>query len=348
MVKTPRRAVSLALLGGVVFGAGCKPEFAERSSAVQSLRVLAIQSDPAEAQPRLSGPTLQYWALIVDPQGPRDDVALDWAYCTQPKPVSELNDVSPACFARAASWIIPMTGAGSRATSSLPSNACRQFGPDPPEIGDGGVLGRPADPDSTGGYYQPLRILSSDSEGVEAVGQTRLRCDLAGATSDDLREYSLRYRINTNPAVGALVAVLGSEQVVEPDASGVVPLQVPAGAAVHFRLSWATCDTNVPCPDETADQCAEPDACTGSESYVLFDLASRRIVERRESMRVSWFATAGSFANDNTGRAVEEYPNVTTDNDWVAPPTPGDAFLWAVLRDSRGGASWQRYRLSVF
>jgi hypothetical protein len=76
-------------------------------------------------------------------------------------------------------------------------------------------------------------------------------------------------------------------------------------------------------------------------------LASRQLVVQRESMRVSWFATAGSFANDATGRGIDEYLLVSTENDWTAPVDTTEAVLWAVLRDSRGGVSWNRYRVTV-
>jgi hypothetical protein len=80
---------------------------------------------------------------------------------------------------------------------------------------------------------------------------------------------------------------------------------------------------------------------------VLYDLPTRQLVERREAMRLSWFATAGSFANDSTGRSPEEYPAVDTGNDWTAPTAVAEVLLWIVLRDSRGGVAWNGYRLSV-
>jgi len=126
-------------------------------------------------------------------------------------------------------------------------------------------------------------------------------------------------------------------------------LVVAAGSTQHFLARWATCDANMPCPPDAnaTGQCPQPDPCTGAESYVLYDLQSRQLVERREAMRLSWFATAGSFANDSTGRAADEYPAVDTGNDWTAPTAPGEVFLWIVLRDSRGGVAWNSYRLSV-
>jgi len=63
-------------------------------------------------------------------------------------------------------------------------------------------------------------------------------------------------------------------------------------------------------------------------------------------MRVSWFATDGSFDQDRTGRDETDM-TTATDNDWVAPTTPGVVHLWLVLRDSRGGIDWRALDLTV-
>jgi len=96
---------SLALLS-----AGCKPEFSDRSSEVAGLRVLAVSSEPAELRP---GGKLYIKALLVDERGElsvddhdpvRQEEAsgLDWAYCSQPRPQGELNEMATACLVYAA------------------------------------------------------------------------------------------------------------------------------------------------------------------------------------------------------------------------------------------------------
>jgi hypothetical protein len=63
-------------------------------------------------------------------------------------------------------------------------------------------------------------------------------------------------------------------------------------------------------------------------------------------MRVSWFATAGALAADAS--AVDESAastSVTTT--WHTPTTGGLAFLWLVLRDSRGGIATASYPVTV-
>jgi hypothetical protein len=63
-------------------------------------------------------------------------------------------------------------------------------------------------------------------------------------------------------------------------------------------------------------------------------------------MRVSWFATAGSFAHEITGRAEDETAT-SSDNVWTAPTMGGPVHLWIVLRDSRGGSDFAGYDLAV-
>ena len=130
----------------------CQPAFLRPAvPEVATYRVLAIRAEPAE------------WERVVDPDTNRErrprntrrswstplgtvaNASLDWAFCTLPKPLTELNDVSVACFQNDPSFIVPL-GTGPSATAAIPENTCRQFGP--------GVLRRteayrPADPDVT-------------------------------------------------------------------------------------------------------------------------------------------------------------------------------------------------------
>jgi hypothetical protein len=84
----------------------------------------------------------------------------------------------------------------------------------------------------------------------------------------------------------------------------------------------------------------------GAERYVFFDAEARKLVVRRESMRVSWFASAGAFARDRTGRASDD-AEPSSDNDWDAPAEATIVRGWVVLRDDRGGAAWQGFVIDV-
>jgi hypothetical protein len=37
----------------------------------------------------------------------------------------------------------------------------------------------------------------------------------------------------------------------------------------------------------------------------------------------------------------------TTETQWIAPTTAGEVKLWVVVRDDRGGSSWEEYRVNV-
>jgi hypothetical protein len=78
----------------------------------------------------------------------------------------------------------------------------------------------------------------------------------------------------------------------------------------------------------------------------VFDVRAQAIVERRESLRVSWFATAGAFDLDRTGRAEDETESFT-ENAWTAPDEARVTHLWFVLRDARGGLAFASATLST-
>jgi hypothetical protein len=304
---------------------GCRPDFEDRSSELQRLRVLAIRSDPAEATP---GAEVRLTALIADGQGGFTGLPLHWAFCTRPRPLDEPNAVSVQCFAGEAAFLDPI-GKGDSVTGTLPNNACRQFGSDVPEPKEGEPPGRPADPDPTGGYYQPARLVVDSQPKLLALGQTRLMCGLPGATREVSEDFRVRYRANTNPAIAGVEIVGGAPISFEKGAAAPV---VGPGAALSFRVSWPECPADA--------------ACGGAERYLQYDLVSRELVERTESMRASWFATGGEWDQDRTGRE-EGDPATSADNLWHAPTSPGKYTVFVVLRDARGGVDWRAFGVEV-
>jgi len=199
-------------------------------------------------------------------------------------------------------------GTAPTVTAAISSDACIRFGPDVPP---GGF--RPRDPDPTGGYYQPVR---AEAPGADlAFGFARVTCKLGSAPSDVAHDYQLHYAANANPTLAPLeLRVAGA--VVAPDA-------VPAGAAVTLVASWPSV-----------------------ESYLYYDPDAQVLVTRREAMRVSWFATGGELAVDATAVA-EADPATTASTTWTAPTAPGPAWLWLVLRDSRGGLATQTVPITL-
>jgi hypothetical protein len=115
-------------------------------------------------------------------------------------------------------------------------------------------------------------------------------------------------------------------------------ISVRASARVSLSAHWTECAA-------TVDQLAA-EGCSGAEPYLRYDNASESLVERRETIRVAWFSTAGTIDHDQTGR--DSTDTVTsTDDAWVAPDVAGPASLWFVVRDDRGGVGWFRIDLVV-
>lgn len=346
--------VKYALFAAGLLSLGCRPEFDDRSSSVRRLRVLAVQSEPAETTP---GRPVTYRALVVDDQSTIGGLSLDWAFCSRPRPLDEPNSVAISCFRRDAEWIHPIA-IGESASGQIPANACRQFGSDVPEAKPGEAPGRPADPDPTGGYYQPVRIiLDTETKPVLTLGQTRLICGLPGAVREVTETFRRRYRPNANPTIGDVLLVRGAAPESLPyEGDPTRSVTVAPGETVRLRVSWPECPVSTSCGDgvcgldEDATSCKEdcttPKTCGGAEEFLYYDLITRDLVKRRESMRVSWFANGGAFDEDRTGRD-EADPATSIDNTWTAPKSPGPVRIWVVLRDARGGVDFRALRIDV-
>lgn len=205
--------LALLLLGG------CLPEPGAPPSLVTGPRVLAVASEPAEAQP---GDPVSLRALVVG-----SAAELSWAFCTSPKPPTEENSVSAGCFDDGFSLI---SGGGAAVTAAVPADACQLFGPLPPPQRAGEPPPRPRDPDLTGGYYQPVR---ASGEGLLAVALLRVGCGVAGVPLDVAAQYRARYQANHNPRLqGLVVEQPGDGRALPQDA-------LPVGAEVHLRVSFA-------------------------------------------------------------------------------------------------------------
>ncbi len=346
-----RSAVVAAIALAVI---ACRPSLDETVSVVSGPVVLAVRSDPAETPPMTDA---SYTALFVDGTGRLPSAPIQWAFCNARKPLAELGPVNAECLETTGSWFAPI-GVGPQVTGSIPQIACKQFGPDVPMVKPGQTPGRPVDPDPTGGYYQPVRLIAPKEGGdVVGIGETRLACGLAGATPDVLEEFQTRYHANVNPAVATLAAVGGAS--FQTDDNGVAnPVQ--RGAHLTLRVGWAVCPSKDVCndgvcgPDENAASCpadctetkTKAVGCTGAERYVALQLATQALADQRESIGVAWFATAGSFDADRTGRGTDDVA-ATSDNGWQVPGEPGPVHLWVVLRDDRGGVGWAEYLFDV-
>lgn len=153
---------------------------------------------------------------------------------------------------------------------------------------------RPRDPDATGGYYQPVRVDVADQV---SFGMARVYCMLANAPLPETRRYAAEYVHNVAPAITGFAP----------------PAELAAGADVALEVAW----------DASA-----------RETYLVYDLESKTLVDATERLTVSWYATAGELDVDRTAGDA-----TGSSNTWRAPDAPGSVHLWAVVRDDRGGVS---------
>ena len=359
---------------------GCKPNLGSTASLIDRNRVLAIQSKPAERAPGvMSG--VDFSALFVSPDENATPDDLQWSLCNVRKAIAVIGPAALQCYAPAGKGLEPI-GMGAGAHAVIDKDDCSLFGPSPPMPKEGEPMSRPADADSSGGYYHPVRVLvPTGGEPDYVVGVTRLACGLAGATQDQSLTYADQYRPNENPRIDKLVVRHkgGREESLPIPADAETPDTVPSvavspGERVTARATWGDCPLTSTCGDGMCgageypadrvigrttikgcpEDCKLPDSpdgpskgCTGSEPYVVLDVVARKIVDHRETMSVSWFATDGTFDNEVTGRTEEEAKNAFSENDWVAPNAKGKVRAWAVLRDDRGGVGWAELSFDV-
>lgn len=283
-------------LGGCVLAlmGGCIPELDLRDSNVDRTRVLAVVAEPAEARP---GATVRYRALVAGPGGTLSS-PLRWSYCTTPRTLGASLSVAPECLDEGG---VPLTPLGDgEALGTLPLDACARFGPDPPENG-----ARPSDADSTGGYYQPLRI---DGLGARWIYSQRVSCNPRNAPADVARELLAAYSPNQNPTIRSFDAWQDGTLVTFP---------VEAGSVLELRVRFAE---------------------GVQEEYVWLSPATSALEHRREGLRVSWFTNRGALELDATGASEDERLEDSS-NVWRTPETAGLVTLWAVARDTRGGSA---------
>jgi len=320
------RLTPLALLPALLAAPACLPDFVDDTTRVTAPRVLALRAEPAEAA---EGESVTLEALVASPPG-KDPPLPAWSLCVDRKPLSELGPVSPRCLSG------PVPGADIATPiestppvqATLPEKACQLFGPDRPDPKPGEPSGRPVDPDPSGGFYQPVLAWLGSEPVLSGI---RLGCGLLGAPPDVTKAYAQRYHPNRNPELEPL-ELLRSDGSVEPFEDDAVH-ELRPGERVRLRVKWP--------------ECPEEGECGGAEHYVVYDALSQTLVEQSESFVVSWYATAGLFAEPRTeGTFGDPGEPAGTFNTWTAP-TAGTADVWAVAHDDRGGQSWVHGTLAI-
>lgn len=163
-------------------------------------------------------------------------------------------------------------------------------------------------PDQTNGFYLPVRV-KLDTGGSSLVAFFRLRIFLGALTANPP---------NHNPSLTGIFTV----PVADAGAAEESPLDPTTPATVHenYQLNLRALVTG-----------------DSQEAYKVYDGDPRTTPPRdvTETVRISWFTTAGRFTNDVTG---VDKPDTTLILDKHLPPSGSVIDLWAVARDERGGS----------
>ena len=236
---------------------GCMPDFGASASLLDSPRILAVRSEPAEVYP---GESVRLMVYATDGGGMIALPPVEWAFCEVPKPPVENNVISERCLSDA---VRPIPGQELVVVASVPGDACTLFGPELPPSASGQPALRPRDPDGTGGFYQPVRVRVL---GLTAIGLVRIRCGLSGATPAVAARFRMEYLANRNPFATTLAATLNQ--------SMVSLAAIPVGRDVMLHL---------------------PLTAQASESFMLFDAKDQSLGIAKERLSVSWFSSLGRF-----------------------------------------------------
>lgn len=341
------RADQIAVVLLLGSAGACVPEFSDETSRVREPRILAMRAEPAEARP---GSSVTLRALFVNEDGEEEgNESVAWALCVARKPLTEVGPLAPECVTEfgSESDALKVLGEGPSVSASLTSDVCRQFGPlSPPAAPGETVPGRAVDPDSTGGYYQPVVVGNLEP----VAGRIRAICGPGNLPQAEAVRFNQGYRPNENPEPEKISVLVGGEE--EPVEGTVV---LAPGEELTLLVHFPACPAEPVCGDglctasENSTVCPEDcgrDAvgCLGAEGYLYGDPVSRVTVLKQEALEIGWFAATGTFELATTDNS--EDPE-TVSNTWIAPQEELETTLWLVARDDRGGTSWRSVRVRV-
>jgi hypothetical protein len=294
--------VSLALLAIT----GCGGEDFDPYNRVNSLRVLAIASDPASpGSSETATLTPLIYASLDDPP-----LHFAWSWCPLAAPIPAGGEcmVDEAEFAQLA-----MRSGVNLPPYDLGSEATAQFS----NVFDPALL---------------AQLCAQSVEGLALVNcehgfPIQIRLTVTSAKDEVVAVRTLRLRFgeiepNTNPAIAAIRATLPAE--------GQLELAEPSeGTEPEVTLPRRESTTIIA---DISESEAETYQSAGEQA--------------RERLLVTWFVETGSTKYEHTSfdegvQPIEE----TVENRWeperVSDYPPNTARLWVVVRDDRGGVGWR-------
>ena len=324
-----------APLGCTVLLVGCgdTTSDADRVTTLDSLRVLAVRSVPADVAP---GESARLSALVFEPEGSELEYA--WSWC----PARSDESGNFAC--RVDEGQLQEAWAQANPDVALPGYDLGSA----PEVEFTNVLA----PERLLALCGALSVSSADPGAVAFACGARLRVSVGLTVRTQQAEVTAIKGLvllpdtaapeqrNTNPELPAEITVvdLGDQAAILPGAA------LQAGHEYSLRVDVA---------EDVAEQVAEQVLAEGS-------LGARVTPAHRETLVLSWFMTQGhpiapdgeDTLSDNDVTTFLDGRNELSDlgfNGWQLPLTAGpeDATLMLVLRDERGGVGWAEHSFRV-
>jgi hypothetical protein len=317
----------IAVLGLSV--TSCTPDF-EKVWDVRDLRVLALQADPIEVlvpEEQLlllagNAPSIRLQALAVDPRSPTAEYEWEAWACS-----GEEDHCDEAAVRRR---VYPDGDAGAgRAWARSPLDQIAfDF------VIDQGI-------DIVAHPEQSLLLAAQQADPFKGFGGVPVAIEIW------IRD------VNGGPDVRAIKRV--SYGLIDSDGAG-PPTGVPAGKQPNANPTLSVTVNGKPVPDpwlvlaEAQEVIGPQPAEEARQSYVVgtFDGGTEQL---EEYLSYSFFATSGELSHSRTGGKpspfVEDKKIADPTANWTAPAEPGPGTLWLVIRDDRGGVSWQRHDYQV-
>lgn len=246
------------------------------------------------------GSPVQLEALAVSPDGALSETRTSWAFCMKNRALSDNNPVTVDCLEPSADYIRPVPDDG-----ATPLSVAAVVPLDGCRI-----FGSETPPPQPG--QPPIRPVDPDSTGGY-FQPFRITTEPSSLAAFGRVRISCPLAEAPVEAVQAFVQRYVRNQNPAVDSLMIDPAEVIAGQTVTVRVSWAA---------------------EARESYVAYSAQSRTVEDRQEALEVSWFTTQGVLAADSTAGG-----QTGATNEWTAPAAAQTVYMWAVVRDDRGGLS---------
>lgn len=316
MRRSARTMIGISLAVAALTGAGCAEDF-ESFNLLSGLRVMAVKAEPPELLP---GESAQIEALVYEPDG--DQVDYQWSWCPLAMGAAtgfecavteqDIADMASAFFP-GAELFVPSFDLGTEETAVFDHSI------DPiilqglcSAILSSGAPSFVTLPDCEDEIVVTIKLtVAAGGEEVVAVKELALKMDDGAA-------------VNSNPTIGRVEAREGADgqwEVLEED--GLLGLAGGKRYDLFVDVPQESAEAYVPDPTE---ETPEPEETT-------------------EALFMTWFVTGGSTDFNRTTYLHDEIGLYELGaNKWKTPrldeTTGGDATLFLVLQDERGGVEW--------